>query len=108
MKRYELRPIMFYFPETEERSERLIFQYARRIITGYQQLPRSTNIPPITEAQAEAIDALHYAAEKFAVTMEFKKGDIQYVNNLTLFHARTEFKDTPEQTYVVKSEVKLK
>ena len=60
-------------------------------------LPRSANIPPITEAQAEALDTLHFLAEKHAVTLDFRQGDIQYANNLSIFHARDGFTDTPEQ-----------
>ena len=36
-------------------------------------------------------------AEKFAVSLGFRQGDIQYVNNLSIFHARDGFTDTPEQ-----------
>ncbi|KAL4933191.1 uncharacterized protein BDV17DRAFT_279021 [Aspergillus undulatus] len=39
--------------------------------------PRSATLPPITEAQTEALDALHYLAEKSAVSLDFHKGDIQ-------------------------------
>ena len=74
----------------------MIIQYARRTFTGYWGLPRSSNIPPITEAQAEALDTLHFLAEKYAVTLDFKQGDIQYANNLSIFHARMGFKDTPD------------
>jgi alpha-ketoglutarate-dependent taurine dioxygenase len=65
--------------------------------TGFQALPRSADIPPITEAQAEALDTLHYLAERFAVGLDFKQGDIQYANNLSIFHARDGFKDTSQQ-----------
>jgi len=75
----------------------VIIQYARRIFTGFQALPRTPTIPPITEAQAEALDALHFTAERFSLGLDFQQGDVQYVNNLVTFHARDEFKDTPEQ-----------
>jgi hypothetical protein len=74
-----------------------VIQYARRTFTGYGGLPRSADIPPITEAQAEALDALHFLAEKHAVGLDFRQGDIQYANNLSIFHARDEYKDTPQQ-----------
>jgi hypothetical protein len=61
-------------------------------------LPRSTTIPPITEAQAEALDAIHFLAEKYNLGLNFQKGDIQYINNLSIFHARDGFVDTPEKT----------
>lgn len=70
-------------------------QYARRGFTGFLHLPRSEGIPPITEAQAEALDALHFLAERFSLTLDFQRGDIQFVNNLSIFHARDGFIDAP-------------
>lgn len=95
--KYTLRPLLHYQPKTESTPERLIIQYARRTFTGYWGLPRSSDVPPITEAQAEALDALHFLAEKHAVSLGFRKGDVQYANNLSIFHARDGFKNTPEQ-----------
>ncbi|KAJ9130962.1 Taurine catabolism dioxygenase family protein [Pleurostoma richardsiae] len=95
---YSLRPLLHYQPETADGDpERLIIQYARRGFTGYWGLPRSANIPAITEAQAEALDALHFTAERYAVHIDFHQGDIQYVNNLSIFHARGAFKDSLEK-----------
>ncbi|PIA98661.1 hypothetical protein CB0940_03715 [Cercospora beticola] len=96
-EKYSLKPLLHYQPSTESTPERLIIQYARRTFTGYWGLPRSSDIPAITEAQAEALDALHFLAEKHAVSLGFKKGDVQYANNLSIFHARDAFKDTPDQ-----------
>ncbi|KAG5642246.1 hypothetical protein DXG03_003349 [Asterophora parasitica] len=89
---YTLRPLLFYL------DEKVIIQYARRLFTGYRALPRSSDIPPITEAQAEALDALHFLGEKYNLGLNFQKGDIQYINNLSVFHARDAFVDTPEKT----------
>jgi hypothetical protein len=96
-KKVIFRPLLQYQPATESSPERMIIQYARRYFTGYWGLPRSADIPPITEAQAEALDALHFLAEKHAVSLDFRQGDIQYANNLSIFHARDGYKDTPEQ-----------
>ena len=75
-------------------------QYARRYFTGYQAQPRSADIPPLTEAQAEALDALHFLAEENCATLNFKKGDIQYINNHSVFHARNGYVDIPGNEYV--------
>ncbi|KAF5313517.1 hypothetical protein D9611_008500 [Ephemerocybe angulata] len=85
------RPLLF----SEE--DKIIIQYARRIFTGFLGLPRSQEIPPITEAQAEALDAIHFLAEKYNLGLNFQKGDIQYINNLSIFHARDAFTDTAEK-----------
>ncbi|KAF5005205.1 hypothetical protein FDECE_8326 [Fusarium decemcellulare] len=96
-QRYTTRPLLFHYPATDKTPDRIALSYARRYFVGYGALRRSHDIPPITEAQAEALDALHFLGERFCVTTDFQKGDIQYINNLGVFHAREGFKDTPEQ-----------
>ncbi|TLD25728.1 Clavaminate synthase-like protein [Venturia nashicola] len=96
-KPYTIRPLLYHQPATSKSPERVIVQYARRSFTGFQALSRTPTIPPITEAQAEALDALHFTAERLSLGLDFQKGDIQYINNLVTFHARDGFKDTAEQ-----------
>lgn len=91
---------MFHHPPTDTTPERISLQYGRRYFVGFGELPRNPEIPPITEAQAEALDALHFLGEKFCVNTHFAKGDMQFVNNLALFHARDGFLDGKEQRYV--------
>ncbi|TFK32118.1 taurine catabolism dioxygenase TauD [Crucibulum laeve] len=87
-----LRPLLYF---TDSKA---ILQYARRYFTGFLALPRSNDIPPITEAQAEALDTLHFLGEKFSLGLNFQKGDIQYINNLAIFHARDGFRDEGAKT----------
>ncbi|KAK1672743.1 TfdA family taurine catabolism dioxygenase TauD [Colletotrichum godetiae] len=94
---YSTRPLLHHQQAADDSPERLIIQYARRSFTGYWGLPRSSDIPPITEAQAEALDALHFLAEKYAAHLDFHQGDIQYANNLSIFHARGGFVDSEEK-----------
>ncbi|OJJ35024.1 hypothetical protein ASPWEDRAFT_110117 [Aspergillus wentii DTO 134E9] len=94
---YKLRPLLYYQPATEADPERLIIQYSRRNLTGYLDCKRSASIPPLTEAQAEALDAVHFTAEKHAIALEFHKGDIQFANNLSILHARGAFTDSREK-----------
>ncbi|KAF8816216.1 taurine catabolism dioxygenase TauD [Phlegmacium glaucopus] len=90
---FTIRPLLHYV------DSRIIIQYARRYFTGYMGLPRSKNIPPITEAQAEALDALHFLGQKYSLGLNFQKGDIQYINNLSIFHARDGFRDDELHKY---------
>ncbi|KAF8890086.1 hypothetical protein BD779DRAFT_1671450 [Infundibulicybe gibba] len=71
---YAERPLLYYL------DFKLILQYARRYFT----------------AQAEALDALHSWGEVLPWA-EFPEGDIQYINNLGIFHARDGFKDNEKQ-----------
>ncbi|GES60772.1 putative TfdA family oxidoreductase [Aspergillus terreus] len=96
-KPYTNRPLLYHQPATESAPERVLIQYARRYFTGFLAQPRSPHIPPITEAQAEALDALHFLAEEHRASLDFQRGDVQYVNNLSIFHARNGFRDEPGQ-----------
>ena len=96
-RKYGSRPLLYHQPATDSTPERILLQYARRYFVGFGALPRSPAIPPITEAQAEALDALHFLGERFCVSTGFERGDIQYVNNLAVFHARDGYRDTEEK-----------
>jgi hypothetical protein len=76
----------------------IVIQYSRRQFVGYGMQLRSAHIPPISEAQAEALDMLHFYAEKYSLELKFKKGDIQYINSMGLLHARDAFIDQGEKT----------
>jgi len=47
----------------------------------------------MTEAQAEALDMVHFLAVKHKMTMRLQRGDIQLINNLAVQHARSHFRD---------------
>ncbi|KAF8649399.1 hypothetical protein AX16_005840 [Volvariella volvacea WC 439] len=89
---YTTRPLLYFS------DPHVIIQYSRRHFTGYGAQKRNPEIPPITEAQAEALDAIHFLAEKYSLGLNFQKGDIQYINSLGLLHARDAFKDDAEYT----------
>ncbi|KDQ08466.1 hypothetical protein BOTBODRAFT_165901 [Botryobasidium botryosum FD-172 SS1] len=88
---YTTRPLLYH------EDGHIIIQYSRRLLTGYKEQKRSANIPPVTEAQAEALDMLHFLAEKYSLGLNFQKGDIQYINSMGLLHARDAFRDSDEK-----------
>ena len=53
--------------------------------------------PPLTDEQREAIRLAEDLAEKHRYEVDFKVGDIQFLNNFVLLHARNEFEDWPEK-----------
>lgn len=61
-------PVLFYH------DNKVSIQYARRLFTGFLGLPRSPGIPNLTEAQAEALDTLHFLGEKYNLALNFQKG----------------------------------
>ncbi|KAF9466244.1 hypothetical protein BDZ94DRAFT_1280914 [Collybia nuda] len=89
---YSTRPVLYM------EEGHAIIQYSRRHFTGFGDQKRSTDIPPITEAQAEALDTMHFLAEKYSLGLNFQKGDIQYINSMGLLHAREAFRDDEQNT----------
>lgn len=67
---YTTRPVLYY------EDGHVTTQYSRRNFTGYGKQERTPHIPPITEAQAEALDAVHFLAEKYSLGLNSQKGDI--------------------------------
>jgi hypothetical protein len=51
----------------------------------------------ITPGQVEAMDYLDalMAKREYQLHMEMRKGDVQFVNNFTVMHSRTEYRDGP-------------
>ncbi|KAL4962027.1 TauD/TfdA family dioxygenase [Aspergillus stella-maris] len=89
---YYLRALLYYTPATPKAPERIL-QFSRRSFTGYAGYKRSEYMPPLSEAQAEALDALHFTARSNDLTMDLKKGNMQFINNLALVHGRGAFRD---------------
>jgi len=49
----------------------------------------------MSEAQWEALDLLQVLGDELALCHRFEAGDIQYLNNHVLFHARSAYQDDP-------------
>jgi len=57
---------------------------------------RLPGVPPLTPEQQEAIMLYRSIVEEFAVDIEFKAGDIQFLANQVTQHSRRAFEDWPE------------
>ncbi|KAF9773521.1 hypothetical protein IL306_008651 [Fusarium sp. DS 682] len=76
-------------------DDKVITNYSRRILIGEENNgPRTRGIPGLTEAQAEAIDALHAIGRKYELKQSMEKGDIRFINNLAVMHRRDPYADT--------------
>lgn len=84
---------MFYQPAGGAAPERVILQFSRRSFSGFGAHSQMNMLTPV---QVEALDALHFLAEKSHVTMKLERGDMQFVNNLSMIHARNSYVDDPE------------
>jgi len=84
---YYKRPVLFFH------NENIIINFSRRLLCGEEDGNRSKNIPGLTEAQAEALDAIHAIATQHECMTSMQEGDIRIINNLFVLHRREKFVD---------------
>jgi hypothetical protein len=79
------------------KDNKLILSYSRRLLLGHLPTePRTPGIPGLTEAQAEAIDALHFTAKRHEFKPRLMKGDLRYINNMGIMHRREAFENSAD------------
>lgn len=64
------------------------------VIDKAQQLP---GVPKFTPAQKEAVEVYRQTVEECALDIDFRRGDIQFLNNFVMLHTRREYEDWPEE-----------
>lgn len=76
---------------------RLLTNFSKQSLVGQKPIsPRTPGIPGLSEAQAEALDALHAVGRRYEFRQSMEKGDIRFFNNLALMHRRDTYTDSPE------------
>jgi hypothetical protein len=64
--------------------------------TGFDAAQGLPGVPPFTEGQKAAKPVYLRIVEECSIDMPFRKGDIQFLNNYVMVHARHTFYDWPE------------
>lgn len=77
---------------------RPFFFFSRRNLTGSPRSSRTSSIPPITDIQADALDALHFSALKHCIRHRPVNGELQIINNLSVVHCREHFVDPDNES----------
>lgn len=82
-------------PVFAHHAGRLWVRYGRDYFTSSQRFP---DVPRLTEKHLEAMDMVDALANSDALRldMDFRKGDMQFLNNHIVLHSRTAFEDYPE------------
>ena len=80
---------------TDLKSKVPYFWFSRLNFTGTLRRPRPDSIPGLRHDQADALDALHFAAAQHAMKVVPQKGDICFLNNFNVIHARRAFTRSP-------------
>jgi len=77
-------------------NNKVVLSFSRRLLTGHIDSPRTPGVPGLTEEQAEALDAIQFIAQKHRLGMSLKKGDLRFINNMSMIHSREAFEDDEE------------
>jgi hypothetical protein len=83
---------VYALPVFAARDGRFTSHYSRTFVEAAQRLP---DVPRLTPAQEEALDLLAAVAEELSFTMALEPGDMQFLNNHVIYHARTPYEDDP-------------
>jgi Taurine catabolism dioxygenase TauD, TfdA family len=82
--------IVYMLPVFGLRDGRFTSHYSRTYIEAAQKLPEA---PRLTAQQWEAIDLLAEVADALCYRMRLEPGDMQFLNNHVIYHARDSFTD---------------
>ena len=72
-------------------------------LVGLPNTTRATELPPLSPLQHEALEAVQRISEKHQLALTFKPGDLTFINNWAILHAREAFRDDlVNQRYLVR------
>src|SRR5262249_12437872 len=74
------------------RDGKFTSHYSRTYVEAAQRQPES-EVPRVSDRQWQALNLLAKLAEELCFEMSFAPGDIQFVNNHVIYHARSAFED---------------
>jgi hypothetical protein len=79
-------------PIFEPVDGRFISRYIRKFIESASRFP---DAPRLTQKQLAALDAIDrvLASPGIALELDFQPGDLQLLNNATIWHSRTSYRD---------------
>ncbi len=93
-KSYEVQPPRHVRLLQKIKSDKVpvLLRFSRYPLTGWQR-KRNPDLPAPALAQLEAADAVQFIAKKNSITLPAVKGDMLFVNDMALMHARQGFDD---------------
>ena len=72
---------------------KVILNFSAALIKAHARLLINENKCLLTEAQLDALEAVFETASKHYLKINMQPGDLQFVNNFAILHAREEFQD---------------
>lgn len=90
-----IRASVFYMENDATGNPRLYGKFDPMNVTSLKRFNSGNDaqIPPVTEAQEHAMKVLEDVCLRESLHMILEPGDIQFLSNSQVFHARTKYKD---------------
>ena len=82
----------YLMPVFTRRADRLFVRYIRPYILAAARHADAPRVPPLASRAMDLLDAM-CADPQFHVSMQLEPGDMQFVNNYHVLHARTAYTD---------------
>jgi alpha-ketoglutarate-dependent taurine dioxygenase len=81
----------------------MILNFVPQSLVGLPNMARATELPPLAPLQYEALEAVQRISEKHQLALSFEPGDLTFINNWAILHAREAFRDDlVNQRYLVR------
>lgn len=87
----EARPLIHAF------GGRILAQYARRPWFNFFEGARLDQTVELPYDKHISLDGLHFVAAERFINLDLQKGDMEFINNLQVFHARNASEDSEDQ-----------
>ncbi|KAF2017332.1 taurine catabolism dioxygenase TauD [Aaosphaeria arxii CBS 175.79] len=81
----ELGPTLFFS------KGKPILQLVKAPLLGSPRIPRDPSMPSLTTEQMHALEVVEELARKFSTKIDRQVGDIQFIHNLSILHARSAY-----------------
>ena len=81
---------IYALPVFGVRDGKFTSHYSRTYVEAAQEIEE---VPRLSQAQWEALDLLAEVAEEISMEMVLEPGDMQFINNHVVYHARTAYED---------------
>ncbi|KAF2464862.1 Clavaminate synthase-like protein [Lindgomyces ingoldianus] len=81
----ELGPTLFFA------QGKPLCQLVKAPLLGSPRIPRSSEMPSLTKEQLHALEVVEGLARRFSTRLDRRIGDLQYINNLSIMHARSAY-----------------
>ena len=84
--------LSYALPVFGQRDGRFTSHYSRTYVEAAQEM---LGVPRMTAAHWQALATLHDLADELCMEMTMRPGDMQFINNHVIYHARTAYEDQP-------------